>query len=507
MIPNSQAAKGGLKQGDRILAVNIDKYFLSLTVRRKNRTYVLSLRREGRETRRSYDPKKTFISQTSATNFKGSAIRYHSRSETHRANLSNRPSDKNAPAREQESTTYATNPPIASTHEESDSTGITLTHVYRKGTDDSYNPLKAVIQKEHHAPSNSRLARPTQESLPRRAPNLGLVGITPTPAPQSQFNQEAKPSTESAHSRVEFGSDNSLASPAQFPAKALRAYAKQDMYKVTTVSPDILRRRQLIATRASKRGLDVNKALARFDARIKTQGATLEKKLPYVNLPVREYRLDAKKTRILSNYSLELILDRSLSMRRRDCPGAMTRWDWCAYQAREIASALSNYSGQGICVSTFGGEWDVEENCTPDQVAKIMNRHNFTFGTRMFEPLSLRINNHLKNRRPTDKPLLIVVITDGCPYPPPERRLVREEIDRIGRLIRKPHEITVVFMQIGSQDQGGKQYLLKLTNSAKNFGSRNQYVHTRTFDELVKIGLADALVQSIERYTSTADPP
>lgn len=52
---------------------------------------------------------------------------------------------------------------------------------------------------------------------------------------------------------------------------------------------------------------------------------------------------ESRQISALSNYNFEIIIDRSRSMQIRDCPGGLSRWQWCGMQAAEITRALTPF--------------------------------------------------------------------------------------------------------------------------------------------------------------------
>jgi hypothetical protein len=218
------------------------------------------------------------------------------------------------------------------------------------------------------------------------------------------------------------------------------------------------------------------------------------------NLKVKQSRVQASAAtgvQMLSNYDLEFLIDRSLSMRRPDCPGGQSRWDWCGNQAANLAEALSPYVQNGLTVTRFATDFDVHEHATANDVADILSQHDFQFGTRLYEPLAYRLDSFFARHRPGGKPLLIAIITDGCPYPRPEPYLVRQELINASQQMTDAGEVTVVFLQIGGDDPRGRRYLYNLGNNLQFQGARYQFVHTTTFEELETVGLAQALVNVV----------
>jgi len=209
--------------------------------------------------------------------------------------------------------------------------------------------------------------------------------------------------------------------------------------------------------------------------------------------------------RLLSRYNVELLVDRSQSMNKRDCPGGLSRWQWCGEQAAGLARTISPLVPQGLTIVPFATEYDVFDHATADNIAELFNTMQLQFGTRLYEPMAEQFDTYFANHAPSKKPLLVVVITDGVPVPKIEPVLVRKElVDASNR--SKPHEVTVIFCQIGAQDAEGQAYLQDLDQNLGQYGARNNIVHTINFDELQQYGLGPALAQSLQKYAPVPQP-
>ena len=218
------------------------------------------------------------------------------------------------------------------------------------------------------------------------------------------------------------------------------------------------------------------------------------------NQLISSYAVEPKRMQQLSHYNFQIIMDRSLSMQARDCPLQLSRWDWCGAQAAQIAKALEPFVTKGLTLIPFNHGFDVYENATPHNIVDVFNDHGFKLGTYLYEPLANRFDEYYKDTDPKKKPLLIVVITDGEPWPNPEPEEVKAELINASQKMSNADEVVVVFLQIGDNDQHGRDYLIDLGANLSGAGAKFQYVHTRTFDELKQTGLANAIVSTVEQY-------
>ena len=206
--------------------------------------------------------------------------------------------------------------------------------------------------------------------------------------------------------------------------------------------------------------------------------------------------------RLLANYDIELIVDESMSMRRMDCPGGMSRWNWCGMQAGQLAKQLAPFVRNGFTLTTFAGDYNVYNNSTPEHVMQLFQSPMFGLGTRMSLPLVDRLNSFFSRRAASGKPLLIAVITDGCPTPRREPLMVADALINATRKMRDSREVTVVFFQIGEADFKGQRFLNYLDNGLLADGARFDIVRNVPMERLTQIGLAQSLADSIKEFAA-----
>jgi hypothetical protein len=210
--------------------------------------------------------------------------------------------------------------------------------------------------------------------------------------------------------------------------------------------------------------------------------------------------------KLLADYDIELIVDRSMSMHKQDCPGGLSRWQWLGMQSQNLANSLAPYAQSGLTVVPFASEYDVFEHAKAGDIEQIFNGVGQQFGTRLFEPLVERLDHFFAHRTPSSKPLLIVVLTDGMPVPKFESGLVVKELIEASRNMTSAGQATVIFGQIGGDDPEGQQYLFNLDRNLTSYGARYPYVHTISFNNLQAVGLGPALVAAIQKYAPVYIP-
>ncbi|HEY9730943.1 MAG TPA: hypothetical protein V6C89_03475 [Drouetiella sp.] len=209
----------------------------------------------------------------------------------------------------------------------------------------------------------------------------------------------------------------------------------------------------------------------------------------------------SETARFLSRYDVELIVDASMSMRRPDCPGAMSRWTWCGAQSLDLARQLSPFANQGITLTSFNRNFYVYEHQNPEQLTTLFMRTQLAPNTRLAEPLADRLNDYLiHSNRPGSRPRLIAVITDGVPHPPEQMQMVEDVLIHASNMIRDPRQLTVVFFQIGSRDFLGQQFLSEIDNNLVARGAHFDIVQTVSFEHLRQVGLAQGLADAIRSF-------
>lgn len=212
------------------------------------------------------------------------------------------------------------------------------------------------------------------------------------------------------------------------------------------------------------------------------------------------------RVQLLSDYDIELIVDSSSSMNEDDCPGGLSRWNWCGMQATDLARQISPFARRGLTITTFAAKYYVFENSSPSGIAELFSNKFFRIGTRLAEPLDNRLNAFFSRRRPGSKPLLIAVITDGLPHPKEEPQMVINTLIQASHQMNSPNEVTVVFFQIGADDLKGRAFLSYLDTSLVSQGARFDMVRTIPFNHLMQVGLSQSLVESIQEFAARNRP-
>ena len=212
----------------------------------------------------------------------------------------------------------------------------------------------------------------------------------------------------------------------------------------------------------------------------------------------------ARDMHLLAKFDLHILVDRSKSMGQRDCPDALSRWQWCGQQASSLAQTFNQVAPQGLTLITFATQYDVFANARASDIEYLFQNMQLQFGTRLFEPMAEQFDTYFADKSPNKKPLLVVVVTDGIPAPKFEMEYVRNELVATTNRMKTAHDVTVIFCQIGGQDPQGQNYLQDLDQNLTSYGAKYDIVHTVSFDQMQQVGLGGALANTIQKFMPVA---
>ena len=219
----------------------------------------------------------------------------------------------------------------------------------------------------------------------------------------------------------------------------------------------------------------------------------------------------------LADHEVVLLIDRSGSMSSMDCPAngvgrslgmlpsllglplmSTSRWNWCLQQTSELSRQTQGIYDRGITVVLFSSGFRAFPNVTLDRLPQIFSQNSPAGGTNLAEPLAMQIGEYFRRRalsRANVKPLMIGIITVGCPSNKPA---VVEAVVEATRLMHNPQELTVIFFMIGGMDFEGERFVGQLSSNLMGMGAAFPIVKEVSFGELQQIGLAKAIAQKLQ---------
>lgn len=231
--------------------------------------------------------------------------------------------------------------------------------------------------------------------------------------------------------------------------------------------------------------------------------------------------ITAKDLSVLANHDVAVVIDRSFSMFTRDCPapfgmqppspvshpfssltgallggsgGAVSRWEWCQMQADNLARMTASVLPRGLTVVLFSSRPRLYNNVTAAQLGEIFAANHPGGGTDTTAALRCVLDDYFMRREAAGqvKPLAIAVITDGMPNNP---HSLKECIIKATTHLRRQDELAITFLQVGTEREG-----IALVSDLDNLvgqGAKYDIVDTKTFPNLLRTGLARALVDAV----------
>ncbi len=225
--------------------------------------------------------------------------------------------------------------------------------------------------------------------------------------------------------------------------------------------------------------------------------------------------VNERELALLGSHDVVVILDRSRSMRTRDCLAAMpgerpwnpatepsasrqlrllSRWEWCVEQAFDLTRQAGRLPGRGVTLVLFARGYDVYEKVALQQFPQIMGMTDLQRGTHIAPPLRDQLAQFFRRKAAgSARPLAIAVITDGVPKDADD---IRSAIIGATRRMHNPREISITFLHVGTDPRG--QMLLQILNDGLvREGARYDIVKTKPFSELLQFGLTRSLIDAI----------
>ena len=204
--------------------------------------------------------------------------------------------------------------------------------------------------------------------------------------------------------------------------------------------------------------------------------------------------LQAKTEKVFRGRDLVVLIDRSGSMSESDCPGAISRWDWCKQQVVTLSEATRSVFPTGFRLGLYNNHCDVADNATVDSIVNAFTTNKPDGGTYTADAITHELREYRdRKRHGAAKPMVIVVVTDGAPNSPSALRdvLVNATSD-----MERADDLQVVFIQIGEDDQS-TTLLDQLERHLTDSGARFAIAHTVTFEKVKEAGLIRAITDAL----------
>jgi hypothetical protein len=203
----------------------------------------------------------------------------------------------------------------------------------------------------------------------------------------------------------------------------------------------------------------------------------------------------------LANYDVIVFIDASRSMDKKDCAGK-SRWEWCQEQTTALGNTLKAPLGSHLKVVAFNDSFKEYPDVDWAAIPTFFQRHRPSGNTDATRAIKKQLDSFFAARSSgTARPLLVAMITDGCPDKP---QSLRDTLIEATRKLDNPSDLAITFLQVGS-DPVAKKYLEELDECLVSRKAKYDIVSSKPFAELNQMGLVQALLQSVsEEHVATA---
>ncbi len=175
-----------------------------------------------------------------------------------------------------------------------------------------------------------------------------------------------------------------------------------------------------------------------------------------------------------------------------------SRWRWCQQQTAQMAASTQKVLPQGFTVLLFDSGYGLFTHVNTSTLANIFATHGPGGSTNLTLPLNQVFSDYFERKklsRTKIKPLLVGIITDGCPDDP---RTVKRLLIDLTHSLSDPNEITIVFFLIGSHDSEGERFARDLSQNLVAAGAAFNIVKSVPFSQVKTAGLASSLADNLE---------
>jgi len=196
-------------------------------------------------------------------------------------------------------------------------------------------------------------------------------------------------------------------------------------------------------------------------------------------------------TRTLATYAITMVVDNSASMGTKDCPGGISRWQWCKDHISDLYVEDKGVLQKNISIVTFDSNFHSRQNCSPGELQSVFaggNPGGETIMAPALEEAFLLVRSQLSSGRPA----IVAVISDGRPS---DADNVKKTIIKETNVLSRPKLLTIVFIEVGTPEH----YLQELDNDLVKQGAAADIVKVIPFSAASSQGLSKTLASTVPK--------
>lgn len=201
--------------------------------------------------------------------------------------------------------------------------------------------------------------------------------------------------------------------------------------------------------------------------------------------------------KVMSPYQVVLLIDHSGSMNGGlgIGPYDLSRWAWCRNQITDFSRFCGDKLRGGITLIPFNDSFEVHEHASEKDLEEVFTTIVPSGETDICTPLAAAIDSHLSEPDHEQKPVLIVVLTDGLPN---QGGSLSKLIAQATSALRSHNEMNITFLTVGQAPEGD-ELIERLDNDLTNRGATADIVSSMRFADLLQLGLKNALLDIVLR--------
>lgn len=197
---------------------------------------------------------------------------------------------------------------------------------------------------------------------------------------------------------------------------------------------------------------------------------------------------------ILSEHAIVMLIDSSASMQTADCPGNISRWQWCKEHMKDLyvannAGILGNQSN--VSIITFDSNYRSHRNCSTAQLPQIFQDCEPS-GETFMAPALTEAFALVRNQLNYGKPAMITVVSDGRLN---DAESLKKAIIAQVNSLSKPELLSIVFLEVGTPDKLLKQLDSELVKQ----GAKADIVTVTPFSQVTSQGLVHSLAATVPK--------
>lgn len=173
----------------------------------------------------------------------------------------------------------------------------------------------------------------------------------------------------------------------------------------------------------------------------------------------------------------------------------ISRWQWCRREILDIARQSVGVLPQHFRVVTFSDDYSVYDNVDPPGVNMIFAENRPSGPTRADRALKSQLDAYFTRRAELGdraKPLLIAMITDGCPDNPSSFKYV---IEAATNRMDYANEVKITLLQVGHDERATK--LIADLRGLVQRNAKYDIVKAESFEQVQQAGLVRSLADAV----------